>query len=78
MPWILSDYDSSSIDLADTKVYRDLSKPMGAQNPERLKEYIERYESFSSDGGPEIPPFHYGSHYSKSLALTGLCGVICA
>lgn len=34
-PWILSDYHSSSIDLTDRKVYRDLTKPVGALNPDR-------------------------------------------
>lgn len=36
-PWVLSDYTSSSIDLNDPRVYRDLSKPVGALNPARLK-----------------------------------------
>jgi factor associated with neutral sphingomyelinase activation len=35
-PWILTDYRSSSIDLTDPKIYRDLSLPIGALNPKRL------------------------------------------
>jgi hypothetical protein len=43
-PWILTDYESDTIDLADPRVYRDLSKPVGALNPTRLKAFVERYE----------------------------------
>nr|CCA20816.1 neurobeachinlike protein putative [Albugo laibachii Nc14] len=67
-PWILSDYDSVDLDLdldADkleaNGVFRDLSKPMGALNADRLREYWERYNSFED---PLIPKFLYGSHYS--------------
>ena len=62
-PWILSDYESDTIDLADPLVYRDLSKPVGALDSERLKKFVERYESFEDD---LMPKFHYGSHYSSS------------
>ena len=34
-PWILSDYSSDELDLNDPSVFRDLSKPMGAQNATR-------------------------------------------
>lgn len=62
MPWVIKDYTSETIDLNDPNIYRDLSKPIGALNPSRLEEIIERYESFSD---PVIPSFHYGSHYSS-------------
>jgi hypothetical protein len=32
-PWVLADYTSSTIDLNNPSVYRDLSKPIGALNP---------------------------------------------
>lgn len=32
-PWILCDYESSTLDLSNPAVYRDLSRPMGAQVP---------------------------------------------
>ena len=35
-PWILTDYKSESIDLNNINIYRDLSKPMGALNKQRL------------------------------------------
>ncbi|XVF22675.1 hypothetical protein REPUB_Repub12eG0191500 [Reevesia pubescens] len=62
-PWILSDYSSKILDLADPSAYRDLSKPVGALNPDRLKKFQERYASFDD---PVIPKFHYGSHYSSA------------
>ncbi|GMI74078.1 Beach-Domain Homolog C2 [Hibiscus trionum] len=62
-PWILSDYSSKSLDLADPSVYRDLSKPVGALNPDRLKKFQERYDNFND---PVIPKFHYDSHYSSA------------
>lgn len=62
-PWVLSDYESEEIDLEDARVYRDLSKPMGALDPARLEQYQERYETFDD---PNIPKFMYGSHYSTA------------
>lgn len=43
-PWVISDYLSEEIDLNDPKSYRDLTKPIGALNVERLKQLRERYE----------------------------------
>lgn len=41
-PWILSDYTSETIDLNDPRVYRDLSRPVGALGKDRLKLFQER------------------------------------
>ncbi|KAL6433650.1 hypothetical protein ACFW04_005736 [Cataglyphis niger] len=57
-PWIIQDYTSTALDLNDIKVYRDLSKPIGALNPSRLQRLKERYLEMSD------PKFLYGSHYS--------------
>ncbi len=66
-PWVLSNYTSEDIpDLNDESNFRDLTKPMGALNPQRLKEFIERFESFDD---AMIPPFMYGSHYSTSAGV---------
>lgn len=62
-PWVLSDYSSPSLDLSNPSSYRDLSKPVGALNEERLQKFQERYLSFDD---PLIPKFHYGSHYSTA------------
>ncbi len=63
-PWVLADYTSPSLDLNAPASYRDLSKPVGALNEKRRGEFEDRYESLKED--PEIPPFHYGSHYSSA------------
>lgn len=52
-----------STDLSDHSIYRDLSKPVGALNPDRLASLIERYNEL--DGFPEEEKFLYGSHYSS-------------
>uniref|UniRef100_A0A7S2PGR8 BEACH domain-containing protein n=1 Tax=Skeletonema marinoi TaxID=267567 RepID=A0A7S2PGR8_9STRA len=62
-PWILNDYQSETLDLNDPSIYRDLSKPVGALNPDRLAMLIERYNDL--DGFPEEQNFLYGSHYSS-------------
>ncbi|CAA3016145.1 BEACH domain-containing C2 [Olea europaea subsp. europaea] len=62
-PWILSDYCTHNLDLSNPASYRDLSKPIGALNADRLKKFQERYSSFDD---PVIPKFHYGSHYSTA------------
>lgn len=61
----LQDYESPVLDLNNPHVYRDLSKPVGALNPERLEMILERYRTFDD---PDIPKFHYGSHYSTAGA----------
>jgi hypothetical protein len=40
-PWILADYTSDSLNLNDSRVYRDLTKPIGALNPNRLAQLLE-------------------------------------
>ncbi|RKP02560.1 hypothetical protein CXG81DRAFT_24772 [Caulochytrium protostelioides] len=64
-PWILRDWTSPTLDLTNPHVFRDLSKPIGALDPERLKRLRERYHHFEDPNG-EIPPFLYGSHYSTA------------
>jgi hypothetical protein len=67
MPWVLSNYHSEEIpDLCDPNNYRDLTKPMGALNPSRLEDFIERFSTFAD---PSIPPFMYGSHYSTNAGV---------
>ena len=63
-PWVLADYSSPTLDLNAAASYRDLSKPVGALNEKRRLEFQDRFESLKED--PEIPPFHYGSHYSSA------------
>ncbi|XP_029048246.1 protein FAN-like isoform X1 [Osmia bicornis bicornis] len=58
MPWVIQDYTSSTLDLNDSSIYRDLSKPIGALEKNRLERLKERYLEMSE------PKFLYGSHYS--------------
>ncbi len=62
-PWILINYDAASIDLNSPSSYRDLSKPIGALNPSRRQFFAERYQNWEHTN---IPPFHYGTHYSTA------------
>ena len=71
MPHIIADYRSRKLDLTKSETFRDLSKPVGALNLQRLAFFKERYESMASvaieaeDGTiPFPPPFLYGTHYS--------------
>lgn len=43
MPWIIKEYSSDSIDLQDIKVYRNLQKPVGALNEDRLGKLKEKW-----------------------------------
>ncbi|MEJ1287737.1 neutral sphingomyelinase (N-SMase) activation associated factor [Cricetulus griseus] len=58
-PWIINDYSSPELDLSNPGTFRDLSKPVGALNQERLERLLTRYKEM-----PE-PKFMYGSHYSS-------------
>jgi hypothetical protein len=62
VPWVIQDYESSILDLSNPNTFRDLSKPIGALNKERLEQAKERYLSFDD---PKIPKFHWGTHYSN-------------
>ena len=63
---MLADYESATIDLKDPRVYRDLSKPIGALNPQRLRDYQLRFENWIDDS---TPPFLYGTHYSSAYSV---------
>ena len=67
-PWILADYDSEELDLTDPMTFRDFSKPMGAQSPERLLQFKKRYKEWDDPHG-ETPPYHYGTHYSSAMIV---------
>ncbi|VDN02986.1 unnamed protein product [Thelazia callipaeda] len=67
-PWILRDYESEDLDLTNPSVFRDLSKPMGAQNPERLEQFLKRYREWDDPTG-ETPAYMYGTHYSSAMIV---------
>nr|XP_020480680.1 protein FAN [Monopterus albus] len=58
-PWVIADYTGTKLDLTNPATFRDLSKPVGALNKERLDRLLARYRAM-----PE-PRFMYGSHYSS-------------
>ncbi|CAK7346518.1 unnamed protein product [Dovyalis caffra] len=62
-PWVLADYESENLDFSNPKSFRKLEKPMGCQTLEGEEEFKKRYETWDD---PEVPKFHYGSHYSSA------------
>ena len=69
-PWVLADYTSEELDLTNPGTFRDLTKPMGCQDPGRQAEFKDRYQSFAEMGDERSPPFHYGTHYSSAMIVT--------
>lgn len=61
-PWIIADYTSETIDLTDPRVFRDLSKPVGALNADRLSQLLERYKELELFGFSEAEKFLYGRY----------------
>jgi hypothetical protein len=61
-PWVLCSYTSDTLDLNDETNYRNLAKPIGTLNEERLAEAIAKYEML--DEG-DINKCHYRMHYSN-------------
>jgi len=61
-PFILKDYESETLDLENPDTFRDLTKPMGAQDPNRLKKFVEKFNYLCETNET---PYHYGSHYSN-------------
>uniref|UniRef100_A0A1D1ZH49 WD repeat and FYVE domain-containing protein 3 n=3 Tax=Anthurium amnicola TaxID=1678845 RepID=A0A1D1ZH49_9ARAE len=62
-PWVLADYESETLDLTNPQSFRKLDKPMGCQTADGEEEFRKRYESWDD---PDVPKFHYGSHYSSA------------
>ncbi|EFC42183.1 BEACH domain-containing protein [Naegleria gruberi] len=57
-PWVIADYTSKTLDLNNPNTFRDLRKPIGALNPNRLEGFKQRYYDMPD------PKFLYGTHYS--------------
>lgn len=53
-PWVVADYESAELDLSRQSTFRDLTKPIGALDPTRLKFFQDRYSAFED---PDIPKF---------------------
>ena len=61
-PWVIADYESTKLDLTKPSTFRDLTKPVGALNEQRLNYFRQRYESMHDMDDP----FLYGTHYSAA------------
>lgn len=59
-PWVIADYESCTLDLNDESTFRDLSKPVGALNEDRLEYFRTRLKGMHGMDDP----FLYGTHYS--------------
>ncbi|KAB8754750.1 hypothetical protein FH972_026541 [Carpinus fangiana] len=68
-PWVIADYTSDELDLSNPRTFRDLSKPMGCQSPQREVAFRERFKSFA-EMDDSTPAFHYGTHYSSAMIVT--------
>jgi hypothetical protein len=65
-PWVLTHFATGTLDLNDPSVFRDLTRPVGAQDSARADALIERFSSFPDEGSA----FHYGTHYSSAALVT--------
>ncbi|CAI5448055.1 unnamed protein product [Caenorhabditis angaria] len=68
-PWIVKDYQSEILDFTNPGLtFRELGKPMGAQTPDRLEQFLKRYREWDDPSG-ETPPYMYGTHYSSAMIV---------
>ncbi|KAG8236415.1 hypothetical protein J437_LFUL012836, partial [Ladona fulva] len=72
-PFILSDYSSQTLDITDSKVFRNLKKPMAVQEKKNEQHYVSTYNYLKEELQDVFnsislnqEPYHYGSHYSNS------------
>jgi len=61
-PWVVSDYESATLDLTKKETFRDFSKPIGALNEKRLHYFQQRLEGMAD----MEDTFLYGTHYSAA------------
>jgi hypothetical protein len=66
-PWVLQEYDSATLDLADPSIYRDFTKPIGALNESRLAA-LKRHRSQITDIRHNCL---YRTHYSNPTVVIG-------
>jgi factor associated with neutral sphingomyelinase activation len=59
-PWVIADFSSPKLDLNRPETFRDLSKPVGALNQERLDYFKARHQGMQD----MEESFLYGTHYS--------------
>ena len=65
-PWVIRDFTSESLDLEKMTTYRDLQKPVGALDPQRLSELRERAREMVQEN---MGNYLYPSSYSCMLTV---------
>ena len=65
MPWVLKQYGSSELDFENPRIYRDLEKPIGALNEDKLEKFKGKYFEILKQNTDE-QPYMYSTHYSSS------------
>ena len=60
-PWVISNYSTSKLEVKEVSNIRNLTKPIGALNDEKLSCLKERFDEWND---PVIAKFLYGTHYS--------------
>lgn len=68
-PWIISDYESSVLNLKSPKTFRNLSKTISTQYEEMEEHYVTNYNYLAQSMAEQptiMKPYHYSSHYSNS------------
>jgi factor associated with neutral sphingomyelinase activation len=65
-PWIITNFeDEEDFDIDEVKNYRELSKPIGALNPEKLEQFSKKYWDMKMNNSTAEIAFYYGTHYSN-------------
>ena len=68
-PWVLRQYADEPLDFREGSHFRQLGKPMGAQAEGRAAQFRKRHAEWEDTTG-EVPPFHYGTHFSSAAATS--------
>lgn len=67
LPWVLADYSSPTLDLSNPNTFRDLTLPIGAISPTRLKSLKMHYEEMQHD--KDLRPYLYSSGPVSQLMI---------
>lgn len=58
-PWVIADYKNDKIDLDTAKnaqfLFRDLSKPIGSLNPDKLEQFRSKYFEIINKASNALP-----------------------
>ena len=69
-PWILADYENSTLDLEKQETFRKFNKTISIQHTEMEEHFTTNYnyleQSMMENPSAIMKPYHYSSHYSNS------------